>query len=435
MTGYSKDKTGAEKPLRLPFLGTKVFYGWGIVFVGFVSQIIQGLVNQGFSSYTDLLSVQFGWSRAVLAGPRSVTSVQNSLLGPVTGSLVDRFGSRVIFRTGVVVTACGLILFGMTHSLWMYYVSNIVIALGISLEGLLVVSVAVNQWFRRRGTLAQSIMLLGFSLAGVFGVPLLVFLQTKMPWGVSAIWTGIGVMVIGLPCATLLKNSPESHGLLPDGDIPSNTVGSSTKAGADVEYSFSLREAIRTRAFWFLAFGWTATSFGIGVVQVHLFLDLGQVVGFKRPEVALVWSVASITNIPARLIGGFVGDRLPKNITLGAATLLMGGAVFALAITKSLPMAFLFAVPYGIGWGMSTPLMNSIQGEYFGRKSLGVIRGWLQLVSLPFSIVAPVLVGYMADRQGTYQWAYTIISAFMLTAAIFVLLATRPSPPRKAAYA
>jgi MFS family permease len=253
-----------------------------------------------------------------------------------------------------------------------------------------------------------------------------------MAWRNSAIWTGIGIIVVGLPCATLLKNRPEAYGLHPDGDTPGKIVQSAKGARTGVEYNFTLREAVHTRAFWFLAFGWTVTSFGIGVVQVHLFLDLGQTVGFSRPEVALVWSIAAITNIPARLLGGILGDRWPKNITLGIATLFMACSVVALAFTRTLPMAILFAVPYGIGWGISTPVMNSAQGEYFGRKSLGSIRGWLQMVSLPFSIVAPIMVGFMADRQGTYQWAFTIIAVFMLAGAGFMFMAKHPKLPHMA---
>jgi len=430
--------TISSKLPRLPFVGSRVFYGWIIVFVGFVNQLAQGLVNQGFSAYADVLSVDFSWSRAVLAGPRSVTSVQNSILGPISGWMVDRFGPRVVVAAGMTITGLGLVILGITNSLLVYYVANILMALGLSVGGMLVMSVAINNWFRRRSTLAQSLMLLGFSLAGVFGVPLVVMLQTNLGWRHSAVWTGVGIIAVSLPCSTLLRSRPEPHGLLPDGDTPGAPVSETAKrTGTGVEYSFSLREAVRTRAFWLLAFGWSVISLGTGAVQVHLFLHLGQNaggVGLQRAVVATVWSVASICNIPARLAGGFLGDRMPKNITLGIAGVFLAGSIFALAVTTSFATALLFAVPYGIGWGMSTPTMNSAQGEYFGRKSLGVIRGWLQLAALPFTIAAPVLVGFMADRQGTYRWAFIALSSFMIVGVGLVFLATRPKPPHYKAH-
>ena len=431
MTATPDDTSSGGKTPRLPYSGKRPFYGWVIVFVGFVTQIVQGLVSQGFSTYAPLLQQDFGWSKAVLAGPRSVTSVQSSLLGPVAGRLVDKFGPRIVVAAGVVVTGAGLVLFGATYSLWTYYISNILMALGLSLEGLLVMSVAVNNWFRRRGTLAQSLMLLGFSLAGVFGVPLLVFMETRMGWHRSAMWTGIAVIAIGLPCSALLRKNPEIYGLLPDGDEPGMAVQATRGRWQDTEHDFSVREAVRTRAFWLLAFGWAVSMLGITTVQVHLFLQLGQDVKLNEATAALVWSIAAFCNIPSRLAGGILGDRLPKTITLALATGFMAASVFALAVATSFRSALVFSVLYGVGWGMQTPVMNAIQGEYFGRKSLGAIRGWLQLASLPLAIAAPVLVGYVADRQGTYRWAFTGVSFFMLICASLVLLATRPKLPRK----
>ncbi len=393
--------------------------------VGFVSQMIQGLVVQGFSSYTDLLHNEFGWSKAALAGPRSVTSVQNSILGPVAGWLIDRFSPRLVVGAGVIATGVGLILLGYTHSLWMYYLSNIVMALGLSLEGMMVMSVAVNNWFRRRATIAQSAMLLGYSLAGVLLVPALVYMQTWVGWRNAAIWSGIAVLVIGLPFSTLLRTRPEAFGLLPDGE----SSESRQTRGLLPERSFTLIQAVRTRAFWLLALGWAVSMLATGVVQVHVFLQLEEDVGLKRTAIALIWSIASISNIPARIVGGILGDKIPKNVTLGVSIALMGAAVFALAVAKSFAWTMLFAIPYGIGWGVSTPVMNAIQGEYFGRKSQGVIRGWVQMVGLPLAMVAPVLVGYVADRQGTYRWAFIGLSLIILAGAALAFLATRPAQP------
>ncbi len=426
--------TTAPRTPRLPFVGHRFFYGWAIVFVGSVNQFAQGLVGQGFAAYADVLSGAFGWDKAVLAGPRSVTSVENSLLGPISGWMIDRFDPRILVGAGMTVTGGGLIILGVTNSLWIYYVANIVTALGLSVGGMLVMSVVINNWFRRRGTLAQSLMLLGFSLAGVFGVPLIVFLQSRLGWQHAAMWTGIGIIAVGLPCSMLLRKRPETYGLSPDGGkLGAPALATGRGARMMPEYSFTLREAVRTHTFWLLAFGWSVMMLATGVVQVHLFLHLGKDVGgvgLERGTIAAVWSVASICNIPARLVGGLLGDRLPKNITLGMSGIFLAGSVFALSVAHSFGTALLFSVPYGIGWGMSTPVMNAAQGEYFGRKSLGVIRGWLQLAALPFSIAAPVVVGIIADRQGgSYHWALVFLALVILLGSALVFLATRPKPP------
>ncbi|MFC1921343.1 MFS transporter [Chloroflexota bacterium] len=425
------DITSTQQKLpHIPWISDRLFYGWVIVFVGAITQFFQGITSQGSAAYLEPLSKQFGWSNAVMAGPRSINMINNSILGPVEGYLVDRFGPRRIAAAGIFVMGGGLILFGFTQNLWMYYLSSIIIAIGTGFQGLLVMSVAVNNWFRRKRSLSQSIMLLGFPLAGVVAVPAIVLVQQWMGWEVSAIGSGILIWVVGFPCSMLLRSTPEPYGLLPDGDaspdIASSVVG---EISSDAEYNFTLRQAIRTRSFWFLAASWAIGNLGMGSVQFYILLHLTSGVGLERIVASLVWTVASTSNIPARLLGGVFGDRLPKNLVIGVSMILMAGAIYVLAVAESLPMAMVYAVLYGIGWGVRTPVMNAIQGEYFGRTSQGIIRGWLQSLGLPLVIAAPVVVGYMADVQGTFRYAFIILAFITLASAALMFLATHPKRP------
>jgi MFS family permease len=424
--------TTRQKLPNIPFLSKKVFYGWVIVGVGVVTQFFQGIANQGFGTYLGPLQSQFGWSKAVLAGPRSVTQVENSILGPIEGWLVDRFGPRFVVLAGTFVMGGGLILFGLTNSLWMYYVSNIIIALGTGLQGLLILSVSVNNWFRRKRSIANSIMLLGFSMAGVVAVPVLVLIQTYINWEISAIGSGLLIWAAGFPCSMLLRPRPEPYGLLPDGDTPASLAEgqkSESKSGLVEEFDFTLKEAIRTSGFWLLAMGSAVGNLGMGVAQVHLFLHLEEGVGLSHTTAAVVSMVAAIANIPSRLAGGFLGDRYSKSLMVGLSMVFMAASFFVLGIAASLQMAFVYSVLYGIGWGMRTPVVNAMQGEYFGRKYQGVIRGWLASVSLPFTIAAPVVAGYIADVQGDYKWTFIVMSFVTLVGAALIFMARAPKPP------
>jgi MFS family permease len=418
-----------QKLPRYPWIGKRPFYGWMIVAVGVVTQFFQGLSSQGFTTYLTFLQKDFGWSKAVMAGPRSVTSVDGAVFGPLEGWMVDKFGPRLMVSCGVFIMGLGFILFGLTNSLWTYYMANIVIDIGTGLQGMIVMSVAVNNWFRGRRTIAQSVMLLGFTMAGVVGVPLLVLTQSHFGWQISSIGSGLIIWAVGFPCTLLLRSEPEPYGLLPDGDVPGSASSKSTKSShAKEEYNFTLREAAKTRAFWCLAFGWAIGSLGMGTAQVHLFLHLEQGVGLTAATSALVWTVASLTNIPFRLIGGFFGDRLPKNLMLVFSTLMMAISMFFLGIAGSLQIALVYAVFYGIGWGIRTPLMSAIQGEYFGRKSMGIIFGMLQSIALPFSIAAPIVAGYLADIQGTYRLTFIVVSIIMVAGSVIMGFATCPRP-------
>jgi MFS transporter, OFA family, oxalate/formate antiporter len=424
--------TTPAAPARLPWRGSRPFYGWIIVGVGFVTQFFQGMANQGFPTYLPSLQKEFGWSKATLAAPRSVTQVQNSILGPIEGFLVDKIGPRYMVMIGVFVLGLGMILFGLTHNLFMYYFSNILIAAGTGFQGLLVMSVAINNWFRRKRTMAQAWMLQGFAMAGVVAVPVLAALQSGPGWRTASIASGIFIWILGIPMSMLLRTKPEPFGLLPDGATP-GAAETAAAGGRKVhaEYDFSLREAIKTRTFWLLSIGWAIGNMAMGVAQTHIFLHLEQDVRLTHATASMVWMVASTACIPSRFIGGYLGDRLPKNLLLGCATTLMAASVFILAIAGTLSAALIFAVIYGLGWGIRTPVMNALQADYFGRKALGNIVGWLQSLSIPITIAAPIIVGHVADVQGTYRAGFIAVSLISLVGTSTIFLA-RPPKPRTA---
>ncbi|MDP2731375.1 MAG: MFS transporter [Dehalococcoidales bacterium] len=426
------EKTTRQKLPQIPWIGKRLFYGWVIVILSAAIQFAHGIFGQGFGTFLPLLQKEFGWSRALLASPRSLMQMQNSLLGPLEGWLMDRFGPRIMVSLGALFVGFGLILFSFTSSLWMYFLANIIIAIGSGLQGLLVLSVAVNNWFRRKRTTAQSLMLLGFPTAGIIGVPVLVLMQSTMGWQTSALWLGFLIWMVGLPSLILLRSTPEAFGLRQDGDTSENDPSRGTEVRhLTEEYDFTLREALRTRSFWFLSLGRAFNMAGIQAVMTHIFLHL-QGVGLSPTTAAFIWSIASMVNIPSRLAGGFFGDRFPKYIILGAAIFMMAASQFILSLATSFQMAVAFAIIYGIGWGARTPVDNAIRGEYFGRKSQGVISGWSQTISLPFSVSAPIIAGYMADVQGDYRMAFILTAFVGLAGAILTFMAVPPKSPIRA---
>src|SRR5262245_53743051 len=97
---------GGRALRRLRF--RRPFYGWWIVGAGIGAQALSaGLLQQAFGSYVVLLEREFGWSRSTLSGAFSLARVEDGLLGPVQGWLLDRFGPRAVMRAGIVIFAAG----------------------------------------------------------------------------------------------------------------------------------------------------------------------------------------------------------------------------------------------------------------------------------------------------------------------------------------
>ncbi|MBI2935685.1 MAG: MFS transporter, partial [Chloroflexi bacterium] len=235
-----------------------MFYGWVMVAASFVNQLLNsGLGFLGFGTYVVPLQQGFGWSKASIAAARSLMQMENGLLGPLQGVLIDRFGPRLVMAVGSFFFGLGLILLSLIHSLWVFYGVFLVIALGTSLAGFLTTTVAVNSWFARRRTTAMALAGLGVSFGGIVVLPLLIAAQTTYGWRFAALVSGLTVWTLGLPASLLMRRSPEKYGALPDGDLVEAstpaTIPENLRHEGRLSGDFTLGEALHTSAFWFIS--------------------------------------------------------------------------------------------------------------------------------------------------------------------------------------
>ncbi|MBF8299320.1 MAG: hypothetical protein HW397_369 [Dehalococcoidia bacterium] len=418
----------------------KLFYGWIMVMAGVVNQMIMsGVGGQGFGTFILPLEREFGWSKSTLSAARALMQIENGLMGPFEGYLVDKLGPRIMTTLGMIVFGIGFIMLGFVHSLTMYFAAFFVVALGASLGGFVVLAVAINHWFRRRRTFAQSIAQTGMGFGGIILIPLLVWAQVEFGWRASAIGAGIISIAVGIPMGLLMRKSPEPYGLLPDGDSPNAppTANQRTK-GSDSPSSFgstdfTLGEAFRTPAFWLIGLGHGLSVMVVGAVTTHQFAHMEMVegVGLSRASSALVVTVLSAVNIGGRFLAGLVGDRYDKRYISAIGNVLGGIALLMFALADSLFWAMGYAVLFGISWGIRGPMMSSIRGDYFGRKHFGKILGSSSLITAPLSLIAPIFAGFMADWQGNYRLGFIILAFLSTLGAVMFLLAKPPKPPRR----
>ena len=417
----------------------RLFYGWVVVAAGFVNQALTiGLGFLGFGTFLVPLEQEFGWSKTTLSAARSFVQVQNGLLGPVEGFLVDRFGPRLTMGGGMFIFGLGMVLLGFIQSLWAYYAVFIIIALGASVGGFLVLMVTINNWFRRKRTLAMNLAVTGFGFGGIIVIPLLVWAQDAFGWRGAAIGAGLISWAIGIPIALLMRHSPEKYGVLPDGDPPPDPGGEQSALDAPRNdgggglIDFALGEAMRTPAFWSLALAMGVFSMVVGAVAVHQFAHMEQGMGLARSSAAIVVVVLSVSNIVGKVVGGVLGDRYDKRYLIAVSMAGPAIALVILAMAETLWQAIAFGTVMGLFWGVGGgSMMTSLRGEYFGRASFGKIVGISSAIALPGSIVGPMLAGAMADIQGDYQMAFIVLAAISGLGALAFLLTRPPRPPAR----
>ena len=407
------------------------FYGWYIVSAAIVFQAMpSGLVMQAFGTYVVLLEAEFGWSRAVLSGAFAVMRVEEGLLGPLEGWLLDRFGPRAVMRVGTVLFSAGLFLFARVESVLAFYIAFTVIAVGVSLAGFLALTTAVVNWFERKRSLAMGIALLGGAAGGLV-LPAVVRALETWGWRAVANFSAVLVLILGLAMVQVIRRRPQDHGLLPDGrsaDEEAAAGAASAETDDDLPVEFTPREAMRTRAFWLISLAHAASVLVVSVVTVH-FAPHAVALGFTLQQAALVITIQTFANLASRPIGGWVSDRVGSRRVILLAMLLHAVALLLLAFAQSFWMLAAFALLNGLGWGARVPVIVAMRAEYFGSKSFGTIMGLSSVVVTASSVVAPVLAGWSFDVMGSYTLSFVILAVLAGLGSLFVVFL--PPPTRR----
>ena len=409
-----------------------VFYGWWLVIItGLVMVIATVPLFHAMAVWAVALEVHFGWTRAKLGLALTLTRVESGLIGPLEGYLVDRVGTRRMVLIGLFVLGGAWIFFSRVENLWMFYVAYVLMAVGQGLGSWIPLMTMLNKWFSRRRSSAIGWANVVSRFGALLLVPAIAWAVADAPgrigWQTTALILGIGIALLALPLASFIRNDPKDHGELPDGETPRPVASGASTSSAPRQQDMTATEALRTPAFWLIAFGHGFTSMVILAIMTHLGLLMVDK-GFSGQDAGWVVSVYTGVAMVFQLVGGYSGDRMSKRVALAFFTTIQAGGVLVLVVADTLPMFYLFGILFGAGFGGRNPLTVAIRADYFGTGSFGKILGFSTVPMNLLLLIASPFAGWMFDRYGNYDMAFLILAGLNVLGALLFLSASRPRP-------
>lgn len=407
------------------------FYGWWMVAVsGFIMVITAVPVFQASAVWAVALESQFGWSRTQLGLALSFTRVEGSLTGPIAGYLVDRMGTRFMVFTGLLVLTVGFFLFSQVQNLWMFYLAYFVMSVGQGQAGWLTVMTLLNHWFVRHRGMAMGLAMVGMGIGTLILVPVIAWLidpdADRLGWRRTLEILAVVSLVSAIVLPKVVRNKPEDVGQHPDGVPP--VVATALNADSEPELELTIGQALRTQAFWCISFGHGLGSMVVLAIMSHLGLLLRDM-GYGLQTTGWVIMVQTAVAIIFQFLGGWIGDRIPKNVALFIFTAIQGIGVVFLTLGPEMINFYAFAVLFGIGFGGRTPLTTAIRGDYFGRASFGKILGISTVPMNVLLLVAAPMAGFMRDELGDYDMAFLLLAGLNMAGAVLFLIARKPKLP------
>jgi MFS family permease len=356
---------------------------------------IVGIALYGLPFFYDFLVQEFGWTRTqVTSGNAFSKLVVGPLFGFIAGYVIDRFGPRRLMMSGIVMAGGALIgLSLMSGLLWVFYVCYLFNALGYVCGGPLPNQVLLSRWFDKARGKAMGFAYVGIGVGGAI-VPLLAaWLIGHIGWRGALAALGTLMILIALPAAYFVKESPEGHVAGPR--PPMAPIG----------------HILRDPAFYLLAFGSFCSIGALGATNqnLKLFLSLDQ--GYSQMAAARIAFLILACSIVGRLLMGWLADRLPKKRVMIIIYLLDASALPLLFLADQPGAMVLFAVLFGLGLGGEYMIIPLVAAELFGVKVLGRIMGIILTADGVAEAVTPMVVARLRDVSGSYSAGFALLIA------------------------
>jgi sugar phosphate permease len=193
----------------------------------------------------------------------------------------------------------------------------------------------------------------------------------------------------------------------------------------------SIAEILRTPAFYLLALGSMCSIAAVGGTNQHLKLFLSLDRGYSQADAARIISLVLTISIGGRLLMGWLADRMPRKRVMLLIYLLVAAAIPLLLLrpvaSGAAPM-YAFAAVFGLGLGGEYLIIPLMAGELFGVAVLGRVMGIVLTADGVAEATAPMLVGYLRDRTGSYNTGFILLVTIALVGA--AAISFLPAPVR-----
>ena len=364
------------------------------------------------------LIAEFQWSRGLTAGALSVSTIVQGLCSPMAGVLVDRVGPRRVIVAGVVLVAAAAMLLATVRSPWeLYLYTGVVGALGIVALGWVPMGVLLARRFSARRGRVVGVAFSGMGI-GVFVIgPLAQWLIVAIGWRGATALLGLGALVLLLPLVWFGTRD----------DAPASaaaTAGPAARRRVDP----SVRDAMRTRAFWALFCAYFFTPLAVFPVATHA-VAFAVDMGYSAMLAAWAFGLMGLMSTLGRVGFGITADRIggPSAATLSFAC--TAGGALALIALETWPRGgwlLVFALLFGLGFGARGPIITSMASDWFGGRHFGAIYGALNLGNGIGAALGPWFGGIVHDVTGSYRLAFLTAVGCSAVGASCFWLARRP---------
>lgn len=407
-------------------------FAWSVVGVSFITLALTYAVWYSFSIFFVSLLKEFHWTRSVASGAFSIFVIFHGISGPLSGSMVNRHGPRIVLLLGSLFLGGGLILCSFTQTWWQFYIFfGVIAAAGVGATGWVPNTTMIQDVFRVKRGLAMGIISSGVGVGILVCVPLFQFLIIRLGWQKTYQIIAFSIPLIISAMAALFLKKPPRLSFLQDTKAPrlSREIKNSLPVAKSGGMSWTIRQAMTTKQFWLLGLSFFLGAFAVhSILTHHVAFLIDQ--GLEKLTASSIVGILGIVSVGGKILWGVLSDRIGREITYTAGIICLALGISLLIIYEMSPRFFLpysYAFFFGMGYAATATLSPLIAADFFAGHAYGSIFGTLFILNGIGGALGVWFAGFSYDRIGSYIPSFITMIAFSLFACLSIWLAA----PRK----
>lgn len=398
-----------------------------VAVVGLVWFMVMGTVFASLGLFVLPVSKTFHGTVKDVGFAASAFVLAMTILEPILGGLVDRFGAHRVMAVGVVFVAASCLVAASSSSIVGFSWAMAFAGAGTGAATYLPGTVVITSWFEdRRGAAMGALLILASMGAGL--VPLfMAWLIRLVEWQGALRWVAGGLFCIVLPVVLLLIRAKQV-----------TNAGHEAPVEDRVPTGLSVTETLRQPVVWMLVCLALLLGLNSGGLYLYIAPYLEQI-GFSSTLAAGFLGLTGFSAMLGVVAYGWMADRVgykPALITalaicaLGAPLILLSGLH-----VQGLIAATLFGILWGSGLALSSQFAPLILIKTAGMRHFGLILGGIGTVSGLARAASPLLVGTIHDATGGYDVPFLLCAGLVAVTAIIVVVTKFPNNVQEANHA
>jgi MFS family permease len=396
----------------------KIAYGWVVVAAGMLISCVAMGSCLSLGVFLQPIAEDTGWSRTGVSSAGTIVFLAMGASAFGWGRLNDRWGTRPVVLSGMVLLGIGLVAASRAASLAQF---ELLFGLGVGAAGGSVYAplmTVASAWFDRQRNLAVSLVSAGMGMSPLVVAPFVRGLISAYDWRTAMLTLGIVAIVVLIPVAMLIRKPPPV--------IPPQGMPDHPGRAVPTEPPMTVARAFRTYAFAALAMTHFACCAAHSGPIFHM-VPYAMVCGIAPMVAVSVYSVAGLSGLGGRLLLGIASDRFGAKpvLVLGLAVQAMAAGTYY--FVHELGEFYALAVVFALAYGGVMPLYATLVREYFGIRIMGTVFGAVSAAASFGMALGPVAGGWVFDTFNGYGWLY--IGSFGIgLGAMAVALTFKPVP-------